>query len=471
MNIITFYDGSAHDAEVEVGGPFSLGEHILVIPLGRAALVIDSWNNLMDLVPQALLDPVTRACRIPHRYFSGDDHPGEGLRHIQMCCSSEERARGINVISLCPTFFCNLACTYCFERAFEIDKAVNEEGSFREMLKEAEDFAYKARDLYPDNPTVIEPFGGEPLQRNLRSFIAGVFALARKLEVGVAIVSNGFNLISFLDTFALNRDVLKSVSLTIDGPKAVHDRVRVTRNGKGSFERIVKAVDAMVELGLPVRVCTNVGAGSLDALGDLIEFVKERPWVKSPSFQMEIGRVYDRYAANRDETVYEYQIQKKLIEIFGYEKPAWLISGFMKSTEYPSRLIGVDFGQNEYGKSRFSYCWATSNIIRGYYLGPDRKRYRCTTTVGNRLFELSKGPDELPLETQEEWLAAFVDRDGKCLRCPIGGYCNGGCKVERQYRTCDEICECEKGNFRLFVEEVVLPRVRALLDRYERSAE
>ncbi len=471
MDIITFYDGSAHDAEVEVGDSFLLGEHILVIPLGRASLVIDSWNNLMDLIPQALLDPATRACRILHRYFSGDDHPKEELGRIQMRCSSEERARGINVISLCPTFSCNLACTYCFERAFEIDKAVNEPRSFRGMLKEAEYFVCRARELYPDNPTVIELFGGEPLQRNLRPFIADVFALARKLEVGVSIVSNGFDLISFLDIFALNRDLLKSVSLTIDGPKAAHDRVRVTKNGRGSFERIVKAVDAMVELGLPVRVCTNVCAGSLDALVDLIEFVKERPWVKSPSFQMEIGRVYDRYATNRDETVFEYQIQKKLIEIFGYERPTWLISGFMKSTEYPSRLIGADFGQDEYGKSRFSYCWATSNIIRGYYLGPDRKRYRCTTTVGNRLFELSEGSDELPLETQEEWLAALADRDAKCLQCPIGGYCNGGCRVERRYRTSDEICEYEKGNFRLFVEEIVLPRVKTLIDCRERSAE
>lgn len=462
MKIITFENGSARKIDVETGPSYFLDTNIYIAPFSdEQTLVIDSWNDTIDLVSRDNIDPVSRICKIANRYFPRTNDPSGELFSISKRCEEEERMRGINVISLCPTFSCNLACTYCFERAFDLKEPMPNKEDYASMIKEAERFLQKAKKCYPDNPSVIELFGGEPLQRKTRSFVSNVLSLARTNKVGISIVTNGYDLISFLDLLVLYRDVLKSVSLTLDGIKPIHNATRLTRNGKGSFDKIVESVDAMVDLGLPIRICTNVSKSSLDALDRLIEFVINKQWPSSPYFQMEIGRVYDRFATNNNDIVFESAIQHKLMELFANGKPSWLISGFMKSTEYPSKLLGIDFGQNEYGKSRFRYCWATSNIIRGYYLGPDMQRYRCTTTVGNNHYRLSPGPGHIPLDTEAEWLDTA--KKTKCTKCPIGGYCNGGCRIENRYKHRTEICNYELDNFRFFVSENAIPTVKKIL--------
>lgn len=463
MEITTFIDGHPKRVDVQKQAKaFYLGPNIFIRPFDdNNSLIIDSWNNIIDIAPKDAIDPSTRLCRIAGRCFPKTNDSKSELESIAFDSEYHELQRGINVISLCPTFSCNLACTYCFERAFDLQEPQSAENNMSSMLEEAAVFVQEAKRLYPNNPTVIELFGGEPLQHKTRNFVSNVLKLAREESVGVSIVTNGYDLLSFLDLFVLFRDVLKSVSVTLDGTAQIHNTARVTKNGKGSFEAIKRSVDAMTELRLPIRVCSNVSKLSIDSLEQLILFVKNSGWTTSPFFQFEIGRVYDRYATNRNNEVYEYEIQRKLIEIFENYRPKWLISGFMKSTEFPSKILGVDFGQNEYGKERFAYCWATSNIIRGYYLSPDMQRYRCTTTVGNHKFRLPE--NEQSVNTSHSWLNPIEHRSEKCLQCPIGGYCNGGCQVERHFKSAEAICDYELTNFLKFVDCVAIPRIHELL--------
>lgn len=463
MEITTFVDGHPKriDAQIQAD-TFYLGPNIYIHPFDdNNSLVIDSWNNIIDIAPKDAIDPSTRLCKIAGRYFPKTNDSKSELESLAFDSKNRELQRGINVISLCPTFSCNLACTYCFERAFDLQEPQNIGNNMSLMLKEATGFVQEAKRLYPNNPTVIELFGGEPLQHKTRDFVSNVLQLARNESIGVSIVTNGYDLLSYLDLFVLFKDVLKSVSVTLDGTAQIHDAARIAKNGKGSFEAIKRSVDAMTELQLPIRVCSNVSELSINSLEQLIHFVKNSGWTSSPFFQFEIGRVYDRYATDRNNEVYEYEIQRKLIDIFGNNRPKWLISGFMKSTEYPSKLLGINFGQNEYGKERFAYCWATSNIIRGYYLGPNMHRYRCTTTVGNDKFKLHK--NERSVNTPHSWLNPISHRSTKCLQCPIGGYCNGGCRVERHFKSAEAICDYELTNFQKFVDFIVMPRIHKLL--------
>lgn len=48
--------------------------------------------------------------------------------------------------------------------------------------------------------------------------------------------------------------------------------------------------------------------------------------------------------------------------------------------------------------------------------------------------------------------------DEKCNTCYIGGFCSGGCVLERKaYK--NELCDREKSNFNDFVESLLIPFV------------
>ncbi|MDP9859480.1 radical SAM protein with 4Fe4S-binding SPASM domain [Olsenella profusa DSM 13989] len=53
-----------------------------------------------------------------------------------------------------------------------------------------------------------------------------------------------------------------------------------------------------------------------------------------------------------------------------------------------------------------------------------------------------------------------------CMHCEIEGYCGGGCVIERSTKGIPAICKYEKENFRLFVDRILVPRVRQLLSEH-----
>ncbi len=141
---------------------------------------------------------------------------------------------------------CNLRCRYCFadEGAYH---AAREKMSL-ETAKRAIDFLIERS----GNRKILETdfFGGEPLMNFdvVRETVC--YAKARAAEKGkkflFTLTTNGL----LLDDEAVKflNEEMENVVLSLDGRKEVHDAVRKTANGKGSFDLVIENIKRFVRI-------------------------------------------------------------------------------------------------------------------------------------------------------------------------------------------------------------------------------
>lgn len=150
------------------------------------------------------------------------------------------------------TLACNLRCQHCGSRA---GAARDRELTTAECLDVADQLCGLGCEL-------VTLSGGEPTLRRDWDTVGRALAV-RGLRVNM--VTNGvFPRPGQSDDVALRaRDAgLCNVGVSIDGPPAVHDRLR----GAGTFARTLHTVERLRAAGLPVTVLTTVGRPNLPHL-------------------------------------------------------------------------------------------------------------------------------------------------------------------------------------------------------------
>lgn len=161
---------------------------------------------------------------------------------------------------------CNLACTYCYKEdlttpakgeKMQFDTAV---ASFELLLKQAKD---------RDRVNVVF-FGGEPLSNYalIRQVVA--YAEPRGREEGKVVdfsLTTNATLLTeeMVDWFNAHRFAL---TVSMDGPKALHDANRRTVGGKGTYDLVARNVKMLLEryTARPVGVRVTLTRGVTDVI-------------------------------------------------------------------------------------------------------------------------------------------------------------------------------------------------------------
>jgi radical SAM protein with 4Fe4S-binding SPASM domain len=168
---------------------------------------------------------------------------------------------------------CNLNCVYCHMNPEAVETGASAFDMRPETAREVARFA-----LETPNPEIAFEFqGGEPFLNfaGLRFFVEE--ARRQNQSVGKAL---HFSVVSNLmvasdEQLAFCRDNGVSVSYTVNGPRDIHDAYRVSRNGTGSFERVMERVRAVRERfpglisGTPLCV---IDSGNVAQLERMIDF-------------------------------------------------------------------------------------------------------------------------------------------------------------------------------------------------------
>ncbi|MDA3886531.1 MAG: radical SAM protein [Candidatus Delongbacteria bacterium] len=134
---------------------------------------------------------------------------------------------------------CNLNCRYCYAD-YRLDrKIMNNEtaGNVVDFLTNR----LQAKEL------VITFFGGEPLLNvDVIEYLCEKLSKNKEKHITFSIITNA-TLISnkFID---LVKKYNIFIRFSIDGPKEVNDKLRVYRNGKGSYDRINKNVKKLISI-------------------------------------------------------------------------------------------------------------------------------------------------------------------------------------------------------------------------------
>lgn len=197
---------------------------------------------------------------------------------------------------------CNLACSYCFQNvksqnaesekyrignaAARIPAAAVDEDMVAQILA----FGRRQMDERNAHKLDLVLFGGEPtlyLDQCLRLLDgASQLGLAR-----ASMISNATRL-GLADAVALERAGLQSVQVTLDGDAPVHDRLRITPGGRGTFEKIIDNLEqAASATTLRWLLRINLTGDSIETADALLDRLAGR--LEPSSFDINFALVSD----------------------------------------------------------------------------------------------------------------------------------------------------------------------------------
>ena len=171
---------------------------------------------------------------------------------------------------------CNLRCRYCFYT----DEAENRlEPSLGRMSEETMRIIVDKALAYADGECAFVFQGGEPtlaglpFYRSLSGYVKD-HPNPKGVRVHYVMQTNGILVDgAWAQWFAENR-VLVGVSL--DGPRELHDRFRVDREGKGSFDRVMACLRLLDKYKVDYNILTVVSAANARRAGQVYSFFKKQ---------------------------------------------------------------------------------------------------------------------------------------------------------------------------------------------------
>jgi uncharacterized protein len=172
-------------------------------------------------------------------------------------------------LTLSLTHQCNLACRYCYAgRTNKSDMSV-------ETAKKCVDLALET--LPEKNSLSVGFFGGEPLLRfdliRRISDYARRKAQALKKSVVISVTTNGTRVTPEVVDFAVDHGV--QLCFSLDGPADVHDRNRIYRGGRGSFDDVINGIERAQKRLIPIQVNAVFGPETVGDLPRSLEFFVE----------------------------------------------------------------------------------------------------------------------------------------------------------------------------------------------------
>jgi uncharacterized protein len=146
----------------------------------------------------------------------------------------------ITHLELVHTEGCNLACSYCFEKDILGYRKMSAEVA-RKAIDLLFDYSFDSADLQ------ITHFGGEPLLNFENIRLSTEYAEQKAQRVNKTIkfdlTTNGLMLTDEVVAYLGDHNIMALVS--VDGLASSHDRYRVDRGGKGTFDRVINRLSRL----------------------------------------------------------------------------------------------------------------------------------------------------------------------------------------------------------------------------------
>ena len=311
---------------------------------------------------------------------------------------------------------CNLACKYCFADEGEYH------GQKRELM--SLEVGKKAIDFLIENSgsrvnLEVDFFGGEPLMNF--EVVKEIVAYGRSKEkefnknFRFTLTTNGVLLDDDVIEFC-NKEI-SNVVLSLDGRKCIHDLMRPTRNGKGSYDIIVPKFKNFVEKrgdksyyvrGTFTRNNTDF-SNDFKEMADLgFKEISIEPVVAAPTEdysirEEDLPQIFEEYDKLALDIIERYK-KKKPVTFFHY-------------------MIDLNGGPCVY--KRLSGCGSGTEYLA---VTPQGELYPCHQFVGIDGFKLGTVFDGIEnTDVVNEFKLCNVYAKEKCKDCFARFYCSGGC--------------------------------------------
>ena len=343
---------------------------------------------------------------------------------------------------------CNLDCTYCYY--LEKERLYPDEKKFRMPDDVLETYVrdYIAAQVATGAPEIWFSWqGGEPTLMGIDFFRRAVALQKQYAPTGRvvrnALQTNGTLLDAEWAAFLKAHDFL--VGLSIDGPRELHDRYRVDRAGRASFDQVMAAVELMKAHGVAFNALTVVNRLNARKPREVYRFLKEIG-VDFIQFIPIVERSADG-ATLAGAPQQESAIDAKVTtwSVLPADYGTFLCRVFDEWIKNDVGRIFVQFFDVQLGLwagAPASLCWFAETCGQGLALEHNGDLYACDHYVypEYRLGNIMRTPmDALAaLPVQDKFGTDKRDTlPGQCRACEFRFACNGGCPKHRFLKTAD----------------------------------
>jgi uncharacterized protein len=422
--VVAAYSNSTAYTVISAGAPRSADIHLFESDAGHH-LFVANGSRIFDVEPGlfAELGAAISADRV------GEVLARVGAAGPRLIDDQPLSPPSIHALSLAVAQKCNLGCTYCYAQQGEFG------GTAKNMPLET---ANRAVDLLlseagDGGKAALAFLGGEPLvNRPVVQAVterAAEIARRRKIALSFSITTNGTLLnaadATFFEAYGF------AVTISLDGPRETHDRLRPYKSGAGSFDRVMRNVRPLLaqQRRMQVSARVTVTPDNLELRRTLDDFIAAG--FHSVGFSPMLNAPSGRGEMQTDDLV---RMLDSMIECGdAFEKR------LMAGERYPFANMVNAMREIHRGTHRPYPCGAGAG-----YLGvsAEGELAACHRFVGDP--EGAMGTlDGIDRNLQARWLAErHVHRQAPCMECWARYLCGGGCHHEvigRGRPACDYI--------------------------------
>ncbi len=308
------------------------------------------------------------------------------------------------------THACNFRCTYCYEGAGEVFS--------NSMTKKTADFIINyltnVANMHNSQAVDLTLFGGEPLLNIERGYYIldklSKYCENKKKTLSHSVITNGF---------LLTEEIIKNlenyncqfIQITLDGPQKIHDTRRPTKDGQGTFQKIldnIKLADGVCKKAqIVVRI--NIDKANIENIEELFSTLQD---LKLRKTTVDFGIVRGTTKACKTYSKHcleEHEILEKLPKL-------WELS----------KKYGFHTEENIFQK--WIYCGMYKDLY--YTFAPSGDLYKCWELVGQENHKIGEFKDDGSvnfLNPLWDWMSHNPLENKSCQACSYLPTCGGGC--------------------------------------------
>lgn len=321
---------------------------------------------------------------------------------------------------------CNLRCNYCFYHSLSQNRQIKSYGimsadTLEILVKKALDYAeyYCNFAFQGGEPTIA----GIDFYKNLVGFVNKYNK--RNIKINYSIQTNGVLINEEWAEFFYKHKFLVGISL--DGPKDIHDSMRVDTNEKGSFTRVMRALQLFNRFKVEYNILCVVNNFVARHISQVYEFFKKN------DFQyLQFIPCLD--PLNEEPGAYEYSLTnerfanflKTLFDLWYKD----IMNGRAISVRYFDNLINMAMGKPP------ESCGMSGVCSPYYVIEANGGVYPCDFYVIDKWYMGNILENDFELLEKSGVSHEFSDTslytDPECKCCQWYGLCRGGCRRDRE---------------------------------------
>jgi uncharacterized protein len=210
-----------------------------------------------------------------------------------------------------------------------------------------------------------------------------------------------------------------TVAVSVDGPAATHDQMRVDHQGHGTFDRVKAGIDCLKAQGVRVGLCCTLARHNLDRAEEILLWLRDTFGVSAVGFNILIET--PSWPSNED---YAREVGHKLVACFEVARRAGIYEDRMM------RKVKAFVKGNLYAYD----CGACGQQL---VVGPDGSVGVCQAYwgAGRNFIHPDEHFDPWTHPLWTEWRSRSPLNLPECRGCIALGSCGGGCVFSAEKRT------------------------------------